>query len=229
MTMKPNWRARAKRGVERYFEERSYPRLILGLSLLLTGLAGFGISQGLFCLGMDNMGIRYPVAVIGAYAVFLLLMRIWVEFERRSFDASKLVINERESESNAPQSTLSDSKHSWYDYLDIPDLDAEGCLPLILLAVVLGLVLLLVTALIGAPVLLAEVFVDGFLAGVLYRHLRIAADEHWLGTAIRRTWLHVIGVAILLSIGGVTLSFMAPGSRTLGEAVKYFFDAQPER
>lgn len=229
MTRKPNWRARAKRGVERYFEERSYPRLILGLNLLLTGLAGFGISQGLLRLGMDNMGTRYPVAVIGAYAIFLLLMRVWVEFERRSFDPSKLVIEEGEPESRARASTLLDSSSSWYDCLDIPDWDSEGCLPLILLGVVIGLILLLVTALIGAPVLLAEVFVDAFLAGVLYRHLRIAADEHWLGAAIRRTWLHVIGVAILLSIGGFTLSFMAPGSKTLGDAVEYFFNAQPER
>jgi hypothetical protein len=106
------------------------------------------------------MWLRYPVAVIGACLIFLLLMRLWVDLPN-GFD---------------------------FD-------DGEGCLLALLVGVVAGLFLLLFAAFAGAPVLLAEVFIDARLTGVLYRRLKIAAQEHWLGTAIRRTWGFVLGTA----------------------------------
>lgn len=67
------------------------------------------------------------------------------------------------------------------------------------------------------------------LTGLLYRRLRMAAMEHWLGTAIRRTWLHVLGAALLLSIVGACLDVMAPRSDSLGKAVKEMFqDSRPK-
>jgi len=150
--------------------------------------------------------------------VFLLLLRIWVEIERARFDPAEVVIEEV-----APRSEK--KENPWLDAIQIPDIpDSDGCLPLIALGVVLGLIVLLVIALAGAPILIAEVFIDAFLVGVLYRRLRIPADEHWLGAAIRRTWPFVLGTAVLLGIGGWSLSAMAPGSQTIGEALEYFAD-----
>jgi len=215
MAKKGQWRERARRGVEAYFRKRSYPRFILGATLLLTGLAGFGISMLLLRSGLVEMWLRYPLATIGAYGVFLLLLRIWVQIERMRFDPAEVVIGE-----TAPRSEKKDNP--WLDGIQIPDIpDSDGCLPLIAIGVVLGLIVLLVIALAGAPVLIAEVFIDAFLVGVLYRRLRIPADEHWLGTAIRRTWLFVLGTAVLLSIGGWSLTAMAPGSQTIGTAIEY--------
>ncbi len=223
MSKKSNWRERAKRGVETYFRKRSFPRFILGLTLLLTGFAGFGISMLLLRSGLVEMWLRYPIAVIGAYGAFLLLLRIWVQIERTRFDPAEVVIEE-----TAPRNKK--KENSWLDGVQIPDIpDGDGCLPLILVGVVLGLIVLLVIALAGAPVFIAEVFIDAFLAGVLYRRLRIAADEHWLGSAIRRTWLFVLATAVLMGIGGLCLTIMAPGSRTIGDTIEYFLTPNPER
>jgi hypothetical protein len=220
MAEKKSWRSRAHRGLEDYFRRRSFPRLMLSLVLILTGLAGFGLSYGLLRLGLTEMGLRYPMAVIGAYGVFLGLIRIWVEIEKRHFDPDDPRLQRAlSSEDGAPAKQTSSS--SWLDWLDVPtgslDLD-EGCLPAVLVMAVVGLVGLLVFAIVGAPV-----FLDAFLAAVLYRRLKVAAQGHWLGTAIGRTWMVVALTALLLGIGGWTLGMLAPGSQTLGQAIEHLW------
>jgi hypothetical protein len=49
----------------------------------------------------------------------------------------------------------------------------------LLVAGVFGLVAVLVMALVGVPTLLAEVFLDVFIASVLYRRLKKAAKGNW--------------------------------------------------
>ncbi len=79
-------RDRARHALQRYFTRRALPRFTLGLILVFTGTAGFGLSLGLLKLGVTNMAVRYPVAVLGAYGVFLLLIRLWVELEKSQFN-----------------------------------------------------------------------------------------------------------------------------------------------
>lgn len=78
-------RDHARRGLEAYFHRQRFPRLTLGLILTVTGATGFGVSYLLLHGGMDAMWLRYPLAVLGAYGLFLLLIRLWVELERRQF------------------------------------------------------------------------------------------------------------------------------------------------
>src|SRR5262249_15953861 len=78
--------SRARAALEGYFRKRSFPRIILGLILLLTGAVGLGVSYELLHAGVTKMWIRYPVAVLVAYAVMLGLVRLWIEFEQRRFD-----------------------------------------------------------------------------------------------------------------------------------------------
>ena len=80
------WRTRTRRALERYFDKRSAPRLILSVLLILTGTAGLLISILLLHAGLEAMSIRYPIAVLAGYGVFLLLLRFWVEFERARFN-----------------------------------------------------------------------------------------------------------------------------------------------
>lgn len=195
---------------------------MLALVILVTALSGFGISFGLLKWGVTSMGLRYPLAVLGAYGIFLALIRLWVEVERRHFDPNDPEIQKAlQSEDEPYESPVRKSDAGWWDWLDFPsDLDAEGCLPTLLIGAVLGLFVLLVSAIGAAPVLFAEVFIDVVLASLLYRRLRIAASEHWLGTAIRKTWLHVLGVALLMGVAGGCLDKMATGSDTMGKAIK---------
>lgn len=216
-------RGRAKRALRQYFEKRGSPRSMLALVILLTGLAGFGISLGLLKSGLHLMCVRYPLSVLGAYGVFLILIRLWVEVERKRFDPEADEIKSAlEKEEVSEPSDIRESRSNWWECLDFsPDFGFdEGCLPVILIAAILGLLVLFVSAIDAAPVLIAEIFIDAALVGLLYRRLRIAASEHWLGTAIRNTWLHVLGAALLLSVVGACLDVMAPQSDSMGKAIR---------
>lgn len=61
---------------------KSHPRLHASLILLLTGLAGFIASFALLRLGIEAMWLRYPVAILFAYGVFLVLLRVWLWLSR---------------------------------------------------------------------------------------------------------------------------------------------------
>lgn len=216
-------RRRAIRGLSEYLRRRSFPRLALGIVLALTGLAGFGISFLLLKAGVGDMWLRYPVAVLGAYGIFLLLMRAWVEVEQMQINPQDPELLEA-IEKGAPEPPAKiRADGTWLDWLDVPgaDLfDAEGCLPVILIGVVIAMLGLVIMALIGAPVLLAEVLIDLLLAGMLYRRLKRAADEHWLGTCIRKTWGFVFCTALLLCVAGLVLSSAAPEAQSIGPAIK---------
>ncbi|MBX3297520.1 MAG: hypothetical protein KF762_17610 [Acidobacteria bacterium] len=56
----------------------SMPRLQISAILALTALSAFIVSAVLLRLGVTEMALRYPVAVIAGYIVFLLLLRVWI-------------------------------------------------------------------------------------------------------------------------------------------------------
>lgn len=62
------------------------PRLEMSILVALTGAAGFLSSYVLLQLGMDSMAVRYPIAVVIAYGVFLLLLRVWLYIQRRGWE-----------------------------------------------------------------------------------------------------------------------------------------------
>jgi hypothetical protein len=214
-----------------YFAKRSHPRQTLALLIVITGLVGFLASVAMLHAGLSSMAIRYPIAVLVAWCALLALIRVWVELEKRRFDPDAAELREAlESEDRGnPSGGLLRDRHSWLDWLDVPDfgslLDADdGCLPVILVAGVFGLVAVLVMALVGAPTLLAEVFLDVFIASVLYRRLKKAAKGNWLGTAIRGTWGLALLTAGLLSLIGWALQAMAPDAHSIGPAIRELFE-----
>ncbi len=231
------WRKRARRVLENYFEKRSFPRLILTLLLLVTGASGFLTSIGLLHTGVDHMWIRYPIAVLGAYGIFLGLIRLWVQFEKYRFHPDQNEIQRIPSESTvAPFQPTWKSGHkvdgSWLDFLDVTnlfDLD-EGCVFVLLGAALVGIIATFAVAVASASTLTAELFIDAFLVSVLYRKLRRASREHWLGTALRKTSLQAFIVAALFGLIGGCLDYLAPGSRSIGPAIQQIWNgSHPSR
>jgi hypothetical protein len=64
---------------------RSMPRLQVSLILVLTGTAGFLTSFLLLHSGLQRMWVRYPIAILVSYCVFLLLLRLWLWLQGRRF------------------------------------------------------------------------------------------------------------------------------------------------
>lgn len=218
------WRARATTALRRYFEERSYPRTILTLLLLLAGAAGFLVSAGLLRVGVYHMSVRYPVAVLAGYGVLLGLVRGWVELEKGAFDPDDPAIKAALAGEQTHPKRHYEPSGRWWDWLDIANFDMsdgdEGCIPLLLAGALVILFAAVLATIIGAPALIAEVFLDAFLVTVLYRRLRIAEKEHWLGTAIRKTWGVALVTAGALALIGWILEQLAPGAHSIGRAIE---------
>lgn len=83
-------RERIIRLVKRRLQRKGRPRLLVSLILLVTGVAGFLVSFLLLHSGMTRMWLRYPLAIIFAYCVFLLLLRLWLSFMRPGDDGPDL-------------------------------------------------------------------------------------------------------------------------------------------
>ncbi len=75
----------------------------------------------------------------------------------------------------------------------------------------------------AGPELLAEVFLDAVVVSIFYRHLKTAAKEHWLGTAVKRTGISVLLTAVGLSLLGAFLDNIAPHSNSIGPALREIF------
>ncbi len=226
---KVKWKARARLALAGYFQKHSFPRLALSLVLIVTGGVGFLVSVLLLKLGMDQMWVRYPAALFVAYGGFLMMIRTWVEIERLRFDpqVEEIQVALENSEPDSELHPLPRKDRSWLDWIDLPDVNflelEEGCLVVLVIGALAGVIGVLSVIVMNAEALVAEVFLDAFLISTLYRRLRIAAKEHWLGTAIRKTWVSVLMTAIFLAILGWGLEAVAPGSRSVGPAVSRLF------
>ena len=80
-------RERVVRLIKSRLLRKGKPRLLVTLILLITGLAGFLVSYLLLHSGMTRMWLRYPLAILSAYCVFLLLLRLWLALQRSRKDA----------------------------------------------------------------------------------------------------------------------------------------------
>lgn len=246
---------------------RSLPRLQMSGLLALTGAAGFLTSFLLLEAGVESMAVRYPVAVLAAYAVFLLLLRVWLWMQRHgSWDAGDFVdwtevaVDGAEAVadgvgglSGGGGSFGGGGSSTSFEAPRVPvprapalksgggggggkgfgfslDLDEGGIV--VLIAVLILAVAALGTALWvvwSAPVLLAEVLVDGLVMTGLYRRLRRGPEPtYWLVGAVRRTWLPALVATALFCFSGWLLQKAAPEARSIGPAVKAVSSAEEQ-
>jgi hypothetical protein len=81
-----------KKHFVRILEERLFLRFHLSLILIGTALVGLLASKILLIAHVDNIVIRYPVAVIVSYLCFFGFMKLWLSYVtsssvRKSYDA----------------------------------------------------------------------------------------------------------------------------------------------
>lgn len=228
--------------LRRGLEAHSFPRLQMALIVALTGLGGGLASFGLLHAGVDSMALRYPLALGLAYGLFLLLLWLWLRTRAEDYtdlpDPSVLLPDATPGPAPWGSGGGGDfggggASASFDDLQPAAVLDAEPgqalgravgaaaegeelAIPLLALLLAAGMALASLWLVYLAPVLFAELLLDGALAFGLYRHLRHDGD-HWLGTAVRRTVWPFVLTALFLALVGLGLQQAAPGARTLGE------------
>jgi hypothetical protein len=185
-------RDRAIERLKSYLLRRGSPRLQMFFFLALTGLAGFLFSVLLHALGLQSMMIRYPLAVGLAYLTFLLLVGLWLaSFRLRGqgrggvaydpwpygVDPGPYPASRSPAPAGPPPQPQAAAKGGssggggWSADLG----DGEGAAVLVVVLIILAIgaaVFASFLILLEAPLLFAEVLVDGALVMGLARRAR---------------------------------------------------------
>lgn len=213
--------------------ERFFLRFHMTLILAAVALSGLGISKLLGAVGLTQLQLRYPLAVVCAYGVFFVLVRIWLWYvslshEEHADDGS--VMDHVEDAAELAGAVTHDlgrsaghgggaSGHSGGWSLDGADGDGAG-LVLILLGVVLCVVFGSGLYLIWqAPALLSEAALQMALAASLRRATRRIDAADWAGSVLAASWLPFALLVIVVWIFAAVAASVCPDATTLGEVL----------
>jgi len=200
-----------------------FPRLRMLLLVLLTGGSGMLASWLMLRAGLASMPLRYPAALLVAYAVFLLLVRLFAEHgPAENFDVPGNTSNTNtegarldfgSTGSTRSARSGSGSSGSWLDGA----LADDGVLPLLLLLVVLVVACASLWVVFSAPTLFAELAIDGALSATLYWRLRGIETRHWLDTAVRHTIVPFLVTAAAIIAFALVAQHLRPQAHSIGE------------
>lgn len=228
----------------------SFPRLQMGLIVALTGGFGLLASFAMLQLGVDAMAIRYPLALSAAYLFFIFLIWLWLRTNAADYldlpDVSDLVPHSRPA-SGGPDFTSGGGgdfggggASGSFDGPSTPSLDADSssmrlvgdsvgavtdtdelAIPLLAIVLAIGIAVASLYIVYVAPILFAEVLVDGALSYALFRHLRRQEPRHWLSSTLRRTAVPFAATAVFLIAVGAAMAAYAPGAKSLGQVMDH--------
>lgn len=208
------------------------------LLVALTGLSGFLFSLLMLKAGLTSMAARYPIAVLLAYGVFLGLLRVWLHLNTPSLpvDGGASTKTRNDLRDLAEELELDSTQYGLdrlfsagsagsapgdsSDLLDGCDAD-EAVFFLIALAALMAGIAACVYVVWSAPVLMAEIFVDGVIMSRIYRNLRHRDDSGWIGSALDRTWIPALLAALFFAIAGFAMNAAVPHAHSIGAFVRY--------
>ena len=194
-----------------------YPRFAVGAALALAGSVGFGCSYSLWCWGLTAMWLRYPLALSGAYITFLALLGMLAVRAARHLDKSYEVRRDsRRRQFHSDDSELPDADDFFDKLPDVSDDNGEnlpepGGVPAFLLLLMSATVVVACLYFVWmAPVLIAEIVVEGALVASLYRpHMR-GANTNWFSVAVEQTGLSALLMAFCLALTGIGFQLSVP-------------------
>jgi hypothetical protein len=196
------------------------------MSLILASTVGAGLlaSRCLLRWGVDAPMLRYPLNVVISYAVFLILVRLWISYvndEATHLDTALDVVDE----TGLPNMHFSGGggRASSLPDVGLPDLDigdGDGCAVLAVLAILVAVILgaggyLIYTA----PEILTEAAFDAMLASSLVKVTNRLERQGWVVSIVRGTALPFT-IVLLVTIGlAYTMHRTCPMASTVREAL----------
>lgn len=232
--------------IKRRLERDGFPRIQMSLIVGLTGAAGLLFSFVLLQLGVTSMALRYPLALLLAYGVFLLLLWLWLRTQAEDYvdipDLSGLVPGGSGDcapafEGGGGQFGGGGASGSFDGPASFAPIESDASplseaagavgdadeltIPLIVIAFALGLALASLYVVYAAPMLFAELLVDGALSYALYRRIKAADSPHWLESAVRRTALPFVLTSVFVSATGAAMAAWAPGAQSIGQVMQH--------
>ena len=207
---------------------------MMALLVAIAGAAGLLASVILRAWGMTTMWMRYGLAVLEAYAVFLGCLWLWVHLQRRDprwndVRRTQRAVEDRGWSDPGFDGSVSDvSGHGSGGDLagDILEIDELALIVALVVAIVSVLAVSLYVV-VSAPSFLAELLLDGVFSAALYARLR-RRDRHWLDGAVARTWKPIVFVAFCFAILGLLSQVVVPEAVTLGDVGRHWWEALSE-
>lgn len=245
-----NSRAIAVQRMKARLVRDSFPRMQMALLVALTGGCGLLASFTMLQFGVDSMALRYPLALAIAYLFFLFLIWLWLRTKAEDYlDAPDIndLIPRPGKQSGLPEFKAGGEgdfggggASGSFDGSAVPIEEAgsspfraisetvgfaadadEFAIPLVAIALAIGIAVASLYVVYIAPILFAEVLVDGALSYVLFRRLRGQDLQHWLSSAFRRTVLPFAATAVFLVAVGAAMAAYAPGAKSIGQVMKH--------
>lgn len=226
-------------------ERDSFPQLQMFLLVALTGGAGFLTSFALLRSGVVEMWIRYLLSFGVAYVVFLFLLWLWLRTRADQYgDPGLPEFNSSGADTPAGYcgkggtfdgggasdsfETSSEAIPAFAEHGGITEkafgtvAEAEEfAIPLAVVLVIAAMLLSSLFIIHSAPVLFAELVVDGVLSASLFRRLRGLQARHWLETALRNTALPFALTAAAVVASGGAMAHYAPGAQSIGDFISH--------
>ena len=227
--------------LKRRLEQDSFPRIQMSLIVGVTGAAGLLFYFVMLELGVTSMALRYPLALLMAYGVFLLLLWLWLRTKAEdyldipdfsgsgssgsgdctpAFEGSGGHFGGGGASGSFDMPTGADSSPLSDAVGAVGDAD-ELAIPLLVIVFAVGLALASFYVVYVAPMLFAELLVDSALSYALYRRIKATDSPHWVESAVRRTALPFVLTAVFVSATGAAMAAYAPGAHSIGQVVQH--------
>jgi hypothetical protein len=221
-------------------KRRFFLRLHMTFILGATFAAGLITTRLLLGIHLNNLGLRYAIAVCAAYLVFLGFIRLWLVYVgyltlRSAVDFSGDGVSGSWGGSSGGDTPSfsggggsgggGGATGSWGEgttssggKLDLDFGDDWGVIILIAL-LVLAIVLASVYVIYAAPAILSEAAFNAALAGALARRAKRVSTGGWVGSVFRATVLPFLAVLALATTTGWYAHKHCPTATRLREAV----------
>lgn len=231
------------------FQERFLLRFHMFLITAAMLMSGVVLSKVMWLLGVRSLLFRYPIAVLASYAIFFVLLRIWLYYvsmqDSEEAEDTDGRVGSLARMDDTPDIDLLDSglgedavgagidvigggvrhgsqavsKASKFELGDLKDGDGEGLVLILLLAVLVAIFGSSLYLIWEAPTLLTEVAVQMVLATSLRRATKQMSAPDWAGSVLGKTWIPFAIVFALTIIFALAASYYCPTATRMTDVI----------